>query len=234
MDPGILLWHHGSDLLELEKARQRGAGWGAENLRKDFSPATVIDVGVWQGTKPLYDAFPGAFHVLIEPLQEFEPKLRQRLTRLDGELLLTAVGATVGEAVIEVYPQALWGSSLLPIIGEPPTDITVSEQDPPERRPIPITTLDTLLEERRWQKPFGLKIDVEGYEAHVIRGATNLLRDTQFVIAEVGVAKRFEDSYTFAEFVALMDSVGFGLCDVVDATKTDGRLVFLDAFFQPS
>ncbi len=228
MEPGILLWHHGSDLLDLERTRQRGAGWGAENLRKDFSPATVIDVGVWQGTKPLYDAFPDAFHVLIEPLQEFEPKLRQRLSRMDGELLLTAVGDRVGEAVIDIHPQALWGSSLLSVAG---SDFRGNAA---ERRTIPVTTLDTLLEERRWQRPFGLKIDVEGYEAHVVRGARTLLRDTQFVIAEVGVARRFEDSYTFAEFVALMDSLGFGLCDVVDATKTDGRLVFLDAFFQPS
>jgi FkbM family methyltransferase len=225
-EPGILMWSHGNDLLELERARQAGAGWDPANLRKDFSPATVIDVGVENGTKPLYDAFPDAFHVLIEPLQEFEAKLRQRLTKMAGELLLTAVGDTAGEAVINVNPDELWGSSILSDAFQP---------SKPEQRTVPITTLDALLEERRWSGPFGLKIDVEGYEAHVIEGARNLLRDTQFVLAEVGAQKRFEDSYTFAEFVALMDAHGFGLCDLVDGTKDarHGRLLFLDALFQP-
>jgi hypothetical protein len=33
-----------------------------------FKPATVIDVGAAGGTVPLYDAFPRARHILLEPL----------------------------------------------------------------------------------------------------------------------------------------------------------------------
>src|SRR4051812_47949555 len=35
-------------------------------------PATVIDVGVGIGTFALYEAFPEATHVLVEPLSEFK------------------------------------------------------------------------------------------------------------------------------------------------------------------
>ena len=67
-----------------------------------------------------------------------------------------------------------------------------------------------------------LKIDTEGYEAHVVRGADRLLAETQLVIAEVNMAKRFEESYSFAEFVALMDSHGFAAVDVLGGQKAGG------------
>ena len=54
-----------------------------------------------------------------------------------------------------------------------------------------VTTLDALRAERGWEGPFGLKIDAEGYEHRVIEGAAALLRDTQFVIAEVSVTRPF-------------------------------------------
>ena len=98
---------------------------------------------------------------------------------------------------------------------------------------MPITTLDRLLEERKWDPPFALKIDTEGFEDRVIGGATRLLDQTQFVIAEVSVTRRFEGSYSFADFIALMDSRGFQLIDVLDGAKScrKGSVAFLDLLF---
>ena len=39
------------------------------------------------------------------------------------------------------------------------------------------------------------------------------------MIAEVSVGRRFEGSYTFAEFVALMAAREFELCDVLNVVK---------------
>jgi len=80
-----------------------------------------------------------------------------------------------------------------------------------EKREVAVKTLDTLMEEYGFEPPFGLKIDTEGFEDQVVRGATNFLRRTQFVIAEVSVAERFLESYTFAEFTELMDENDFFL-----------------------
>jgi hypothetical protein len=46
-----------------------------------FQPATVIDVGAAEGTPPLYAVFPKAPHVLVEPLREFEPQLKELTDR---------------------------------------------------------------------------------------------------------------------------------------------------------
>ena len=53
------------------------------------------------------------------------------------------------------------------------------------------------------------------------------------MIAEVSVAQRFEGSYTFAEFVALMAARQFELCDVLNVVKrSGGDVTYLDCAFR--
>ncbi len=47
-------------------------GWTAAFLARLGPAATIIDIGVWKGTPELYAAFPEAYHVLIEPMKEYE------------------------------------------------------------------------------------------------------------------------------------------------------------------
>ena len=69
----------------------------------------------------------------------------------------------------------------------------------------------------------------------MIEGATALLEQTQLVIAEVSVGRRFEGSYTFAEFVALMAAREFELCDVLNVAKrSDGDVTYMDCAFRQS
>jgi hypothetical protein len=55
-----------------------------------FQPETIIDVGVARGTIDIYDAYPDAYYVLIEPVEEFKPDLVDLLKRLKGEYHLCA------------------------------------------------------------------------------------------------------------------------------------------------
>ena len=215
--------------LGYDLRRADTAGWSPQNLRvrAGITPRTVIDVGVGPGTPGLYEAFPDAHLVLIEPLREFEPGLRRLLRNRKGDYLLTAVGAVDGSAVINADPKLPAQSSIKtrsPLVAS--TNIT-------EVRKIPITTLDQLYEQFRWTGPLALKIDTEGYEHLVVEGASRLLQDTQFVIAEVSVARRFEDSYSFADFITLMQRQGFVTHDVLDAPRTpNGELGYLDMLFR--
>ena len=202
--------------------------WQAETLRRrGFAPATVIDVGAGRGTPLLYRVFPDAVHVMIEPLREFEDDLRRiAATRRGAQYLPTAIGAREGTATINVSPDCLLESSL--------NEVRWREADPAMiAREVPVTTLDDLLAEHGWTGPFAIKIDTEGFEHRVIEGATATLAQTQLVIAEVSVARRFDQSYTFAEFVALMAARGFELCDVLNVVKaTDGDVSYMDCAFR--
>ncbi len=190
--------------------------------RGGFRPSTVIDVGVGKGTPQLYEAFPDAVQILIEPLSEHEPRLRDILKNYEGHYFITAIGAREQRAVINVEPRRISMSSILER-----TDSTSTGFEA-EKREIPMTTLDRLMEKHNFQPPFGLKIDVEGFEYQAIQGATAFLRKTQFVIAEVSVRKRFKESYSFSEFTALMNRNGFFLWDILQI----GGDKFVDAVFR--
>jgi hypothetical protein len=96
-----------------------------------------------------------------------------------------------------------------------------------------VTTLDRLVGARRFPAPYGLKIDVEGAELEVIRGAAETLGATDFVIAEVSVLDRFEGGHTFAEFVAAMDAAGFAARDILGVGRADtSEVTFVDLVFR--
>jgi FkbM family methyltransferase len=203
-------------------------GWKPERIRKPgLAPATVIDVGAGAGTPTLYQAFPDAYHVLIEPLKEFEQDLRRVVAAYRGEHVMSAVGAERGTTTIHVEHEGLMLSSIL--------ERSSSGNSKVEAREIPITTLDELRRRLDWQPPFGLKIDTEGYEHNVIGGATELLKETEFVIAEISTRpKRFDQNYSFAEFIALMDEHGFRFCDILDAPRLQRavELQYIDGMFR--
>lgn len=215
--------------LGYDLRRADTGGWSPRNLRQGagIAPRTVIDVGVGPGTPGLYEAFPDAHLVLIEPLREFEAGLRRLLRERKGDYLLTAVGALEGTVTIHADAQLPAQSSIKT------RSALVSGANITEVRKIPITTLDQLYDQFQWTGPIGLKIDTEGYEHLVVQGASRLLQETEFVIAEVSVARRFEDSYSFAEFITLMQREGFVAHDVLDAPRTpSGELGYLDVFFR--
>jgi hypothetical protein len=96
-------------------------------------------------------------------------------------------------------------------------------------------TIDRWVPALGLEGPFGIKIDTEGYELEVIRGAAETLRSTAFVIAEVTVSPRFHGSYSFPEFVSAMAAEGFSLCDILATRRTAPRgiTLFVDAMFRP-
>ncbi|HEX2274906.1 MAG TPA: FkbM family methyltransferase [Acidimicrobiales bacterium] len=202
--------------------------WEVEQLSgHGFRPATVIDVGAATGTDALYEAFPDAYHVLIEPLAEFESDLAQLVSAQGGEYVLVAVGAQEGRRAFHVDGDMLEKSTFHVRTPE------LASDEAPEEREIPITTLDQLSAERGWKGPFGLKIDTKGFDDEVILGAPRLLEQTQFVITEVPITKRFADSSDFFGFVTLLHAHGFVLYDVLTMARTVDlrQMLYMDALF---
>jgi FkbM family methyltransferase len=209
---------------ELDIALRRFAGWDLERLKKqEFSPATLIDVGAATGTGPLYEAFPDAYLVLVDPLVEFEEDLRQIVEERSGEHLLTALGGRDGTVRLDVDRNLLATS--------------VASETTPEsfsdRRAVPSTTLDRLVETRGWQAPFGIRLDAESFEPEIIAGATATLQQTEFVIAEISVSEPAGGGFVSAEFIALMRTHGFEVRDVIDAGLTLMG-IHADVIFRPS
>ncbi len=151
------------------------------------APQTVIDVGVGFGTASLYEAFPEARILLVEPLAEFEDHLK-RLCRTykDCRYYLAAAGKERIKRELSVNITLPERSSFLRRTALTKTGSSL------QNRLIETVRLDDLSSELSLDPPFGIKIDTEGYELEVIEGAAGILKETAFVIAEVSVMKRFE------------------------------------------
>jgi FkbM family methyltransferase len=209
--------------------QRKDGGWNLNHMRSlGFNPNSIIDVGVGEGTLNLYQAFPNAHYLLVEPLKEYENCLRDIQQKYRADYVLTAAGAEEGEVTINIEPRKGQWSSIQKRVYRATGDI-------PEKRVIPVQTLDTLVDKNKLKAPLGLKIDTEGYELNVLRGASSILPDVEFVIAETSVAKRFDEGYSFAEMIAFMDEKGFDLYDILEAPSwnSPSPLGYIDAMFVP-
>jgi FkbM family methyltransferase len=195
--------------LEVHRRRPlRPRGTTAEVLAHlkagGLEPATVIDVGVGYGTVPLYEAFPAARLVLIEPLAEFEGTL-DRLARTYGaELVRAAAGAGPGTATMHVSPY-LEGSSLLT------ENVDIGGM---ADREVPMVTIDATCERLGLLGPFLIKVDVQGGELEVLDGAAETLPAAEAVILEVSLFRFMEGGPDLADVVAYMKARGFAAYDI--------------------
>jgi FkbM family methyltransferase len=186
-----------------------------------FRAQTLVDVGVERGTPELYRLFKGREIVLIDPISD-EKELAHRLEGMcEYKFFKTAVGAAPGKAFFNVM--AGRGQSGFMARTE------LARGEIVERQEVEVTTLDSLLGAHSFARPFGLKIDTEGYELEVLKGAEKVLAETEFVIAEVSVKKRFVDSYRFSDIVSFLGRHGFELIDILNFRPKTQR--FFDCLF---
>ena len=183
-----------------------------------FEPKTVFDIGVHAGTPLIYNAFPDAHFVLADPVAECENQVARWKDRISMEFHCCAVGAAKGSVQVNIPTTtrrtAIARASVLEYAeGYRETFESV------EKIEVPVRTLDDLA--KGAVPPFGIKIDTEGYELEVIKGARKTLKDSEFVLAEVSVRPRFEGGYRFSEFVAEMGKQGFEPLDFMRPIRPD-------------
>lgn len=179
--------------------------------------STVFDVGVHSGGTPaLYEAFPEAHHVLIEPVREFAPSIEAiRKTIARSEVIWAAASNRPGTAQLSLR-QGLTHAT----IGD--VDEVFFQTD--QKREVPVVTLDEVCESRSLHEPFLIKVDVDGRDLEVLEGAEEALRSTACVILESTLADLPERS----QFVCHR---GFFLWDVVDLSYKGGCLFQVDLVF---
>lgn len=198
-----------------------------ENLvHNGFAPRTVIDVGAANGTPPLQFGFPTAFHVLVEPLEEFATALQTHASHLDHALVVMAgAGPNDGKVRIHVHPD-LVGSSMY-LEAEEGTDVNGVE------RTVPQVRLDSLDELHGFVGPVLLKANVQGYELAVLEGASAVLGKTEVVILETSLFPFFDGGPTLDEVTEHMRRLGFAPYDVFNRQyrPIDGALSQVDVVF---
>ena len=217
----------GLDIRRLRPAtpvRASMAGGLAQLARLGFQPRTVIDAGVANATPELYQPFPSASILLIEPLVEFEPFLQKICSTYKAQYVLAAAGQSPGSATFHVHADK-FSSSLL-------TEVEGASVDGTPRT-VPVVSIDQQCAEKNLPGPYLIKLDVQGAELQVLAGASRTLQHTEVVILEVTLFGTMIGGPQFHDIVTYMKAVGFVAYDIfaVNYRPLDGALAQVDMIF---
>lgn len=185
--------------------------------------ATLIDIGVGhKGTPELYEHFPDADYLLIDPLRECRDAVATIVDNEHRFFVEAAAGAANTAADIKVASKLSQSSFF-------EKEAIMYKAAPVSERRVPIRRLDDIVTEHPCPGPYGIKIDTEGYELEVLKGARATLKETRFVIMEVRYSKSFMGSYAFSELMKEVYDNGF-VASMVLTVNTK----FSDMVFEPA
>lgn len=172
-----------------------------------FKPETVIDVGVASGTPELYRAFPNAYFLLVEPLQEFESALNSIVKRYKGSFVQAAAGSKRGQITFNVHEDHLEGSSLYAeSMGAAADGRQVT---------VEMVRIDDILAEKGLSGPYLIKVDTQGAELDALDGAQNALLKAEVVVLEVSLFEFMKEAPQFHDVVFYMKNRGFVAYDII-------------------
>jgi len=207
-----------------ELTRIKGRSWYVGDAALKVN--TLIDVGTAFGTPEFYSLNKQAALLLIDPLKEYEPYMRKILANRKGSYEIVALASGTGVVNLNVHKDSLTKTTALEH-----TELT-RRPGKVEHRKVNTKKLDDIICSNKAIPPYGLKIDTEGFELEVIKGAEKTLEKTDFIIAEVSVFKRFEESYTFLELINEMHDRGFQVFNILGANPdSEGRVRYMDVLF---
>jgi FkbM family methyltransferase len=195
------------------------------NIRNHgFFPKTVIDVGAAFGTFPLYEAFPDAFMLLVEPLWEWKQALESVCRMYKGDYIIAAAGDRPGETVINVHEDLIGSSFLKEVEGSSVDGST---------RTVKVITLDQICQEKNLAGPYLIKVDVQGAELNVMDGAEFILQETEVIILEVSLFKFMISNPEIQDVLIYMKKRGFVTYDIFgyQFRPLDGALSQVDMVF---
>jgi FkbM family methyltransferase len=209
--------------------------WSLKNLRqRGFSADTVIDIGAYEGhwTRMILPIFSESRVHMVEAQpskEEFLKGVREEFPeRVDYSIALlgTEDKGSAPFYVTEGRDGGSTGSSVLEEQSNVPRRIVM----------LPMTTLDQVVEKKALNGISFLKLDVQGYELEVLRGAENTVSEVEGVLIEVSLMATNRSAPLFGEVVRFMESKGFLVYDICSFFRrpSDGRLYQMDVIFMRS
>jgi FkbM family methyltransferase len=179
----------------------------------DFQPKHIVDIGANHGTwtREALIHFPNSYYTLIEPQYWLKSSI-QDIIDANPKVQFHAFGAGEKE-----------GKFMFTIVDRDDScsfRYTKKEADNAgfKQIEIPVTTLNNLLVKSDLPIPDIIKIDAEGLDIEVLKGASDFFGKTEIFIVEAGVVnKMFENS--FLNTINFMDEKGYRLFEITDLNR---------------
>jgi FkbM family methyltransferase len=174
--------------------------------RVGFRPRAVVDMGAFVGdwTRIARRVFPDASVLMVEPQPDRAVTLQTLAARLPNVRFVSALlGAAAARAV--TFFQNKTVSSVLQETNNASAAVALS---------LPMTTLDAVVAETGFGPPDLLKLDVQGYELEVLKGAPVTLAAVEVVLMEVNLIPIYQGAPLLGETVSFMADRGFRAYDI--------------------
>lgn len=186
---------------------------------------TLIDVGAAQGdwsrwARPFY---PFAQYLLIEARAEHEPALQKLCAEIpNARYTLAAAGPQPGQAHFFAGADELGGR------------VFADARD--RTSPIPMTSVDAEISRHKLPPPYYLKLDTHGFEAEILAGARETLKNASLVQLEVYNFEIWPGVPRFVDMIQRMETMGFRPVDVFSPMyrRSDAVLWQFDVLFEPT
>ena len=190
---------------------------------RGFDPRFGIDIGAYDGqwTLSFQREFPDCRMLMIEAMEGKADRLRQVSDQSGGAIdyRIAVLGARHGEPVRWIEMDS--GSSALEEHSRYPRSATTRT----------LSTLDALLGPDAPRVDF-MKLDVQGYELEVLRGATRVMGQAHAIYMEVSLVPVNDGCPLIHEVLQFMDAHSFRLLDFCSQNRRkDGTLWQTDLMF---
>jgi FkbM family methyltransferase len=186
---------------------------------------TVIDVGVAYGTDSLYKCMPSAQFHLVEPVPAMLPVLQKIARRVRAEIHNVAAGSADGTLDFNIHPDVSGSSALNQVEG---TDYDG------RLHTVPVRRLDSIIPSG-FAQPALLKIDTQGFEIEVLRGATGLLSSIDVIIIEASFHEFRHGAPEIFDIMREMEALGFVAYEILEGhyRPSDNAIAQVDVAFVP-
>ncbi len=202
-------------------------------IKQGVLPRTVLDVGanVGQFTVASAKLFPNVRVHSFEPVPDCAERLRKNVSGLGNVIVYPfALGDDEGEVPFHINAHS-HSSSVLPL-AQAHRD---AFPDARETQVIKakVSTLDRVFADTELEPPVLLKLDVQGYEAQVLRGGVETLKRVDYAVLEASFKPMYEEESLFMDIVQIMEEQGFRFERPVGwlAAPGSGEILQMDALF---
>ncbi len=188
-----------------------------QNYFKNFKVDNIIDVGVANGTNFLLKEFPKARYLFIEPNPVFFEFIEKKLLKkYNSKLFKIAAGNDQGK-------KKMWSSSGISSF--------LQRKDYPikEEIEVGINKLDIILKDEILKGKNLLKIDTEGYELEVLKGAEEILKSIDYLVIELRLANI--DTYNPSEIFHFLYKKNFVFHKIMKIRYTRDGISVMDVIF---
>lgn len=170
---------------------------------------TLLDAGANQGQFALAAShfYPGCYIHSFEPLPEVYPLLQQNTRKIEKIRTYNyALGSAAGTLIFysNAYSHA---SSALPM-----SDLQqhlIPGTAKVEQITVDVKRLDDISTELALVPPVLLKMDVQGFEKEILKGATNCLHQIDYLLFEASFVPMYKGEPLFDEMHSFVKELGF-------------------------